>query len=95
MKATGIVRRIDDLGRVVIPKEIRHNQHLREGDPLELYLGEEGEIILKRYEPMSVSRQFEDFKDELKALIGAKEFSYLSVELRMIAQRIQDAEKNA
>ena len=52
MKATGIVRRIDDLGRVVIPipKEIRRICNLREGDPIEIYLGEDGEIILKKYD---------------------------------------------
>lgn len=47
MKATGIVRRIDDLGRVVIPKEIRRTLRIREGDPLEIYTDREGEIILK------------------------------------------------
>ena len=52
MKATGIVRRIDDLGRVVIPipKEVRRICNLREGDPIEIYLGEDGEIILKKYD---------------------------------------------
>lgn len=52
MKATGIVRRIDDLGRVVIPKEIRRTLRIREADPLEIYTGKEGEIILKKYSPM-------------------------------------------
>ena len=47
MKATGIVRRIDDLGRVVIPKEIRRTLRIREGDPLEIFTDREGEIILK------------------------------------------------
>ena len=52
MKPTGIVRRIDDLGRVVIPipKEVRRICNLREGDPIEIYLGEDGEIILKKYD---------------------------------------------
>ena len=50
MKATGIVRRIDELGRVVIPKEIRRTLDLAEGDPLELYLGEDGKtLVLSRY----------------------------------------------
>ncbi len=49
MKATGIVRRIDDLGRVVIPKEIRKTLKIREGDSLEIYTDREGEIILKKY----------------------------------------------
>ncbi len=52
MKATGIVRKIDDLGRVVIPKEIRKNLKIREGDPLEIYIEKTGEIILRKYAPM-------------------------------------------
>ena len=53
MKATGIVRRIDDLGRVVIPKEIRRTLRLREGTPLEIFTDREGEIIFKKYSPMA------------------------------------------
>ena len=53
MKATGIVRRIDDLGRVVVPKEIRRTLRLREGTPLEIFTDREGEIILKKYSPMA------------------------------------------
>ena len=53
MKATGIVRRIDDLGRVVIPKEIRRNLRIREGDPLEIFTDREGEVILKKYSPVA------------------------------------------
>lgn len=49
MKATGIVRRIDDLGRVVIPKEIRRTMRIREGDPLEIYTDKDGEVIFKKY----------------------------------------------
>lgn len=52
MKATGIVRRIDDLGRVVIPKEIRRTLKIREGDPLEIFTDREGEVILKKYSPV-------------------------------------------
>ncbi len=52
MKATGIVRRIDDLGRVVIPKEIRRTQRIREGDPLEIFTTGAGEVIFKKYSPM-------------------------------------------
>ncbi len=52
MKATGIVRRIDDLGRVVIPKEIRRTMRIREGDPLEIYTDREGEVIFKKYSPV-------------------------------------------
>lgn len=53
MKATGIVRRIDDLGRVVIPKEIRRTLRIREGDPLEIFIDREGEVILKKYSPIN------------------------------------------
>jgi len=52
MKATGIVRRIDDLGRVVIPKEIRRTMRIREGDPLEIYTNRDGEVIFKKYSPI-------------------------------------------
>lgn len=52
MKATGIVRRIDDLGRVVIPKEIRRTLRIREGDPLEIYTDKDGEVIFKKYSLM-------------------------------------------
>lgn len=53
MKATGIVRRIDDLGRVVIPKEIRRTLRIREGDPLEIFVDRDGEVILKKYSPIA------------------------------------------
>ena len=58
MKATGIVRRIDDLGRVVIPKEIRRTQRIREGDPLEIFTTAQGEVIFKKYSPMGEMGQF-------------------------------------
>lgn len=58
MKATGIVRRIDDLGRVVVPKEIRRTLRIREGDPLEIYTDTEGEIVLKKYSPMKEIWEF-------------------------------------
>lgn len=52
MKATGIVRRIDDLGRIVIPKEIRRTMRIREGDPLEIFTDRDGEVIFKKYSPI-------------------------------------------
>lgn len=58
MKATGIVRRIDDLGRIVIPKEIRRTLHIRETDPLEIYTDREGQIILKKYSPIGEMATF-------------------------------------
>ena len=62
MKATGIVRRIDDLGRVVIPKEIRRTMRIREGDPLEIYTSRDGEVIFKKY---SLLGGVEDFAGQL------------------------------
>ena len=58
MKATGIVRRIDDLGRVVIPKEIRRTMRIREGDPLEIYTDTDGQVIFKKYSPMGELSEF-------------------------------------
>lgn len=58
MKATGIVRRIDDLGRVVVPKEIRRTLRIREGDPLEIFTDAEGMIILKKYSPIGEMTPF-------------------------------------
>ncbi|SHH51878.1 stage V sporulation protein T [Tepidibacter thalassicus] len=61
MRATGIVRRIDDLGRVVIPKEIRRTLRIREGDPLEIFTAKDGEVILKKYSPIG---ELNDFAQE-------------------------------
>lgn len=58
MKATGIVRRIDDLGRVVIPKEIRRSFRIKEGDPLEIYTDADGEVIFKKYSPIGELSNF-------------------------------------
>ena len=58
MKATGIVRRIDDLGRVVIPKEIRRTMRIREGDPLEIYTDTDGQVIFKKYSPIGELNSF-------------------------------------
>ena len=67
MKATGIVRRIDDLGRVVIPKEIRRTLRIREGDPLEIYTERDGEVIFKKYSPMG---DLQNFADQICDSIG-------------------------
>ena len=58
MKSTGVVRRIDDLGRVVIPKEIRRTLRIKEGDPLEIFTEKAGEIILKKYSPIGELSEF-------------------------------------
>jgi AbrB family transcriptional regulator, stage V sporulation protein T len=66
MKATGIVRRIDDLGRVVIPKEIRRTLRIREGDPLEIFVDRDGEVILKKYSPIGELGEFaQEYADSL------------------------------
>jgi len=66
MKATGIVRRIDDLGRVVIPKEIRRTLRIREGDPLEIFVDRDGEVILKKYSPIGELGEFaKEYADAL------------------------------
>lgn len=71
MKATGIVRRIDDLGRVVIPKEIRRTLRIREGDPLEIFVDREGEVILKKYSPIGELGEFaKEYADSLYEAIG-------------------------
>lgn len=72
MKATGIVRRIDELGRIVIPKEIRRTLRIREGDPLEIYTDREGGIILKKYSPIGELTAFAvDFAESLSATLDA------------------------
>lgn len=71
MKATGIVRRIDDLGRVVIPKEIRRTLRIREGDPLEIFVDRDGEVILKKYSPISELGDFaKEYADALFDSLG-------------------------
>ena len=71
MKATGIVRRIDDLGRVVIPKEIRRTLRIREGDPLEIYTDREGEVILKKYSPINDLGEFaQQYVESLFEVLG-------------------------
>ena len=71
MKATGIVRRIDDLGRVVIPKEIRRTMRIREGDPLEIYTDRDGEVIFKKYSPIGELHAFAtEYADTLQKTAG-------------------------
>ncbi len=71
MKATGIVRRIDDLGRIVIPKEIRRTLRIREGDPLEIFVDHDGEVILKKYSPIGELGEFaQEYADSLYEATG-------------------------
>ena len=67
MKATGIVRRVDDLGRIVIPKEIRRTLKIREGDPLEIYTEKDGGVIFRKYSPMG---ELQDFASQICESIG-------------------------
>ena len=67
MKATGIVRRVDDLGRIVIPKEIRRTLKIREGDPLEIYTEKDGGVIFRKYSPMG---ELQDFAAQICESIG-------------------------
>ena len=71
MKATGIVRRIDELGRIVVPKELRRNLRIREGDPIEIFTGREGEIILKKYSPIGELSMFaQEYVDATAQILG-------------------------
>ena len=71
MRATGIVRRIDELGRVVIPKEIRRTLRIREGDPLEIFTDHDGEVVLKKYSPIGeISAIAKDYTDSLHRTLG-------------------------
>ena len=71
MRVTGIVRRIDDLGRVVIPKEIRKTLRIREGDPLEIFTAKDGEVILKKYSPIGELNEFsQEYAETLGETLG-------------------------
>ena len=71
MKATGIVRRIDDLGRVVVPKEIRRVLRIREGDPLEIFTNNMGEVILKKYSPINDLSEFaNEYAEAASKILG-------------------------
>lgn len=104
MKATGIVRRIDDLGRVVIPKEIRRTMRIREGDPLEIYTESNGEIVFKKYSPMgelsSFASQYADILSKTagtpviicdrEEVIAAAGISKREVLKRRVTQELED-----
>ena len=104
MKATGIVRRIDDLGRVVIPKEIRRTMRIREGDPLEIYTDSGGEVIFKKYSPIgelsSFAAQYADALTDATDLtvlicdrdhcIAASGISKKEVLERRVTQNVED-----
>src|SRR5699024_9399715 len=92
MKATGIVRRIDDLGRVVGPKEIRRTLRIREGDPLEIFVAREGEVSLKRYSPLNELSHFaQEYAD---ALYDSIQCPVLIGDLDDLIQRSGDSKQN-
>ena len=92
MKTTGIIRRIDDLGRVVIPKDIRRTLHLREGDPLAIYIDNDS-VIFKRYDPSSDwSRTLNEFKEDVYNYfdIDTSEDYNLKEEIGIAIDKIQE-----
>jgi AbrB family transcriptional regulator (stage V sporulation protein T) len=88
MKATGIVRRVDDLGRIVIPKEIRRTICIKEGDPMELYLDEEGGIVLKPY-VLDVGRVLENAIDMVARVLEYDE----RYEAKEVIDKLEAAEE--
>ena len=91
MKATGIVRRIDDLGRVVVPKEIRKTLRIREGDPLEIFTDREGKIILKKYSPVGeLGANAAILAESIARTLGCT--SALPIWIRWLQRRGQGAE---
>lgn len=83
MKATGIIRRIDELGRIVIPKELRRTLHIKVGDPIEIFTADDGVIALRKYEP---SNSVLSYLERLEALINDEEFRHKNKMLVKIAE---------
>ena len=93
MKATGIVRRIDDLGRIVVPKEIRRTLRIREGDPLEIFTSREGEIMLKKYSPVGELGEFA--RSYAQALAQRKDPSCSQSPIEGISHNIREIKNTA
>lgn len=90
MKATGIVRRIDDLGRVVIPKEIRRTLRIREGDPLEIFTDREGEIILKKYSPIGeFGMPVKLYAESLSQTMGVQCVLQIQIRLSLFREQVK------
>lgn len=83
MKATGIIRRIDELGRIVIPKELRRTLNIKVGDPIEIFTADDGVIALRKYEP---SNSVLSYLERLEALINNEEFRHKNKMLVKIAE---------
>ena len=94
MKATGIVRRIDDLGRVVIPKEIRRSMGISEGDPLELYVDTETNGIVFVPYHSEVSSKLKGIAENLSTMGQTPEHWVIAEEVRKIAKKLEKIEKN-
>lgn len=94
MKATGIVRRIDDLGRVVIPKEIRRTCHIKEGDPLEIFLENGNEIVFKKYNDDATLdfRQFEEYAIEMRDSMTDDQYNEFLLHLKKIETIVTEIE---
>lgn len=90
MKATGIVRRIDDLGRIVIPKELRRRLGIKDGDPLEMFLDEkENELVLKLYQPYAQPwRLLEEAAEEMR---DSEDFHVFASEVFALAKKIKNS----
>jgi stage V sporulation protein T len=93
MKATGIVRRIDDLGRVVIPKEIRRTCHIKEGDPLEIFL-ENGAVVFKKYSYGAALdfKQFEEYAIEMRGSMTEDQYNEFLLHLKKIETIVTEIE---
>ena len=89
MRATGIVRRVDDLGRVVIPKEVRKTCHIKEGDPLEIFIEETDGVTFKLYQP-TLWRALEDIAEEMR---DNDDFHEFAAEVYALAKKIRKAKQ--
>lgn len=93
MKATGIVRRLDDLGRIVIPKEIRRSMGVREGDPFELYLEENGGLVIMPYHS-EASSKLRGIAENISTMGNTPEHWTIADEIRAIAKKLEKLEEN-
>jgi stage V sporulation protein T len=93
MKATGIVRRIDDLGRIVIPKEVRRACHIKEGDPLEVFL-ENGAVVFKKYSYGATLdfKQFEEYAIEMRGSMTEDQYNEFLLHLKKIETIVTEIE---
>ena len=94
MKATGIIRRIDDLGRIVIPKEFRRSMGVREGDPFELYIDDNGGLVLMPYHS-EASSKLRAVAENISTIGNTPEHWEIADEIRAIAKKLENLEENA